>query len=595
MEEVVSQAAQGVGVSQLSCYTSFGLLNISITFSNVHLVFNFAFNFPVPMVWREPRNHADDCYFCLTNITGFNASSRKKIKYPNLRSDMRPVPNSDDLPVPTPLVNKDLLSSLDEKMPSREDSAQSVSLEDIKSTYSGTSGNEPHWITQEDLNDLDLYLSKQQSELLASRLKQWNLVQEDVRITSFRCFLLLFTSSLVWWRISWRHCTKMVLPSNTCLLCSQIIVLLSPKRASLSELLASRLKQWNLVQEYVRITSFRNRNKDLASFFDMKNKLCYCTNIPGLFTSLGLPHNPSEWCLFIDSSKRSLKGALLHNGNKYISIPIAYSVHLKESYDNMELLLESIKYSEYQWSLCGDLKVIGLLMGLQAGFTKYCCFLCHWDSRAVSQHYKQKDWGSRSTFVPGKQSLKENPLVDMNKVLPPPLHIKLGLMKNFMKALHKNGAAFQHLSTAAKPKEGIFVGPQIREVLKDNDFEELLNLNELRAWEAFKSVCSGFLGNTRLPDYQACIEMLLKSNEDIGCRMSLKIHFQGKWKWILSKWNQGMMGDFCWMLLHDIPEAKYTRSSKKTPFWLWYYELCNCVIQVHWINQCSLSILFYLL
>ena len=77
-------------------------------------------------------------FFCLTNITGFNASSRKNIKYPNLRS------------------------------------ADSISLEDIESTYSGTSGNEPHWITQEDLNDLarDLYLSKQQSVLLASRLKQ---------------------------------------------------------------------------------------------------------------------------------------------------------------------------------------------------------------------------------------------------------------------------------------------------------------------------------------------------------------------------------------------------------------------------------------
>ena len=77
---------------------------------------------------------------------------------------MRPVPHSDDLPVPTPPVNKDLLSSSDEKMPSREDSAESISLEDIESTYSGTSGNEPHWITQEDLNDLarDLYLSKQQ-------------------------------------------------------------------------------------------------------------------------------------------------------------------------------------------------------------------------------------------------------------------------------------------------------------------------------------------------------------------------------------------------------------------------------------------------
>ena len=143
-----------------------------------------------------------------------------------------------------------------------------------------------------------------------------------------------------------------------------------------SELLASRLKQRNLVQEDVRITSFRNLNKDLASFFDMENKLCYCTNIPGLFTSLGLSHNPSDWCLFIDSSKRSLNGVLLHNGNKYPSFPIAHSVHLKESYENMELLLEAITYSEYQWSLCGDLKVIGLLMGMQAGFTKYCCFLC---------------------------------------------------------------------------------------------------------------------------------------------------------------------------------------------------------------------------
>ena len=92
-------------------------------------------------------------------------------------------------------------------------------------------------------------------------------------------------------------------------------------------------------------------------------------------------------------------------------------------------------------------------------------------------------------------------------------------MKNFVKALHKNAAAFQHLSTvfpglsAAKLKEGIFVGPQIREVLKDTDFEELLNLKELRAWEAFKSVCSGFLGNTCVPDYEACIEKLQLSRQ----------------------------------------------------------------------------------
>ena len=95
-------------------------------------------------------------------------------------------------------------------------------------------------------------------------------------------------------------------------------------------------------------------------------------------------------------------------------------------------------------------------------------------------------------------------------------------MNNFVKALHKIDAAFQHVSTvfpglsAAKLKEGIFVGRHIREVLKDTDFEELLNLKELRTWEAFKSVCSGFLSNTRVPDYQACIEKLLKPNEDMG-------------------------------------------------------------------------------
>ena len=49
--------------------------------------------------------------------------------------------------------------------------------------------------------------------------------------------------------------------------------------------------------------------------------------------------------------------------------------------------------------------------------------------------------------------------MDMNKVFFPPFHIKLCLMKNFVKALDKNGAAFQHLSTvfpslsAAKLKE----------------------------------------------------------------------------------------------------------------------------------------------
>ena len=99
----------------------------------------------------------------------------------------------------------------------------------------------------------------------------------------------------------------------------------------------------------------------------------------------------SEWRLFIDASKRSLKAVLLHIGNKKPSMPIAHSAQLKESYDSIEILLNMIHYSDYIWSLCGDLKVIGILMGLQGSFTKHCCFLCLWDSRSTAHHYKTKN------------------------------------------------------------------------------------------------------------------------------------------------------------------------------------------------------------
>ena len=57
--------------------------------------------------------------------------------------------------------------------------------------------------------------------------------------------------------------------------------------------------------------------------------------------------------------------------------------------------------------------------------------------------------------------------------LMPPSHIKLRLIKNFVKALAKNSSnGFEFLFkkfpklSQAKVKEGIFVGPQIREFLK---------------------------------------------------------------------------------------------------------------------------------
>jgi hypothetical protein len=46
--------------------------------------------------------------------------------------------------------------------------------------------------------------------------------------------------------------------------------------------------------------------------------------------ALGHQHNTPEWRLFIDSSKVGLKAVLLHNGNKYPSVPLAHAVNMKE-------------------------------------------------------------------------------------------------------------------------------------------------------------------------------------------------------------------------------------------------------------------------
>ena len=71
----------------------------------------------------------------------------------------------------------------------------------------------------------------------------------------------------------------------------------------------------------------------------MQNAICFCNNVGGLFYSTGIPCIPSEWRLFIDSSSKSLKAVLLHDGNKYPSLPLAHSVRLKETYEYAKTVL----------------------------------------------------------------------------------------------------------------------------------------------------------------------------------------------------------------------------------------------------------------
>ena len=101
------------------------------------------------------------------------------------------------------------------------------------------------------------------------------------------------------------------------------------------------------------------------------------------YTHVGITCNPSEWRLFIDSSSRSLKAELLHNGNNYPSLPMPHSVHLKDDYTSVKMLLSALKYVDYGREVIGDFKklMVSFLMGLQGGLAKFPCFLCLKDSK----------------------------------------------------------------------------------------------------------------------------------------------------------------------------------------------------------------------
>ncbi|GBM88059.1 hypothetical protein AVEN_14997-1 [Araneus ventricosus] len=110
-----------------------------------------------------------------------------------------------------------------------------------------------------------------------------------------------------------------------------------------SELLASRLKEWNLLEKKTKVCSFRKRQQDFQDFFSRDGDVIFCNDVDSLFKALRLQHKPQEWRLFIDSSKVSLKAVLLHNGNKHPWIPVGYTVGMKETYENVKHLLSSIE------------------------------------------------------------------------------------------------------------------------------------------------------------------------------------------------------------------------------------------------------------
>jgi len=122
-------------------------------------------------------------------------------------------------------------------------------------------------------------------------------------------------------------------------------------------------------------------------------------------------------------------------------------------------------------------------------------------------------------------------LAEWHKILLPPLHIKLGLMKNFVKAkepdwIGRSSIWLQNSLDSAKRKlkTGVFVGPQIRKLFRDDMFNNLLQGGEKKAWDAFRLVSANFLGNIRAENYKELIENMLSLYHKLCRNMSLMIH-----------------------------------------------------------------------
>ena len=130
----------------------------------------------------------------------------------------------------------------------------------------------------------------------------------------------------------------------------------------------------------------------------------------------------------------------------------------------------------------------------------------------------------------GALQRKECQLVDRDRILFQLLHIKLGLIKQFTKALDKDGDCFTYLCqafpglTMEKLKAGIFDSPQIWQLFRDPDFENSMNEVELEAWKAFFLLVKNFLGINKARNYVEPDNNMVTAFRKLGCNMSVKMH-----------------------------------------------------------------------
>ena len=97
----------------------------------------------------------------------------------------------------------------------------------------------------------------------------------------------------------------------------------------------SRLKGWNLLRKDTKVCYYCGRHEEFKNFFSQEDDDVFCNDVCSVMEVLGHEYNTDQWRLFIDTSKMSLKVVLLHNGNKFPSVPLTHAANMKGSYESI--------------------------------------------------------------------------------------------------------------------------------------------------------------------------------------------------------------------------------------------------------------------
>ena len=122
-------------------------------------------------------------------------------------------------------------------------------------------------------------------------------------------------------------------------------------------------------------------------------------------------------------------------------IPIPYACH-KETYENAKTALKLLKFEQFSWKITEHFQMIAFLLGLQGGFIKNLVIFVF---RIVETHNSILKKYAQSKWSLVLDNVKRSLLIELEKVLMPPFHLKLGLFIQFRKVLKKDSASLKFL------------------------------------------------------------------------------------------------------------------------------------------------------